>query len=210
MKLFYTLCLFVTITTLSMTTSARNIEEYQIDRSHAHFGFEVGHFGYSRVMGRFNDLRGTLMINDDNLELSTVALTIESASIDTNHAKRDEHLRDEDFFNVKKFPKITFKSQKIEMLGKQNGRIQGELTMLGVTKPVVLDFELKKAAPFPLPGYHNVHTRGFHASGSIKRSAFGMDIYLPGDAISDDVVLDIKFDAVKCVGEAAKAPSCTY
>ncbi|MCF6325519.1 MAG: YceI family protein [Gammaproteobacteria bacterium] len=200
----------MTLISTSMLVSASEVEEYQVDRSHAHFGFEIEHFGYSRVVGRFNDLNGKLMIDDANLERSTITLSIESASIDTNHARRDEILRGEDFFDVEKFPQISFKSRQIKMSDEKSGQIQGDLTLLGVTRPVTFDFKLKKVAPFPLPGYHNVLTRGFHVSGSIKRSQFGMDIFLAGGAIGDEVVIDIKFDAVKCVGEATKAPSCRF
>jgi polyisoprenoid-binding protein YceI len=183
--------------------------EFQIDRTHSYIGFDVHHFGYSRTIGRFDDYAGIIMIDDKDPAASSAEVTIKAASIDTNHKMRDDHLRSADFFDVAKFPTMTFKSTSIKMMDEKRGQITGQFTMLGVTKPVALDFEWTKDAPFPNPAYFGIRTVGFQAEGKIKRTDFGMTSFV-GDPIGDEVSISIYFDAIHCAGEAAKAPACSY
>lgn len=178
----------------------------KLDRSHIYVGFQVTHLGYSTVHGRFNDTAGEIVFDKDKPEASSVAVTIHAKSIDTNSEARDKHLRTADFFDAEKFPTLTFKSTRIEKTGDNAAKITGDLTMLGVTKPVTLDVKFVRMAEHPSPAYKKALTAGFSARGKVKRSEFGMTKFVPflGDDI--DVVLDV--EAVRCEGEAAEAPSC--
>ncbi len=193
----------------SSTLASAEPTTFQLDKSHQFIGFEIGHFGYSKTIGRFNDVDGTFVIDEADPAKSEVDFTIQTASIDTQHEKRDGHLKSADFFDVEKFPTITFKSTAVELTGDNKGKITGDMTMLGETKPVTLDFVMVQDAPFPLPNYKNVRTLGFMAEGEIKRSDWGLDTFV-GVPISDEVRLILNFDAVLCEGEAAEAPSCTF
>ena len=165
---------------------------YKIDPSHLSVAFIVNHLGFANLIGRFNTAAGDVSFDKDAVEKSAVTVTIDTASVDTNHAKRDEHLRSPDFFNVKEFPKMTFKSTKIEKTGDNAGKLHGELTMLGVTKPVVLDVTFNKDGVSPTSKQETV---GFSARGTVKRTDFGMKYGAPN--ISDEIHLLIEAEAVK-------------
>jgi len=165
---------------------------YKIDPAHTAVAFIVNHVGFSNVIGRFNTVGGEVSFDKDAVEKSTVTVTIDTTSVDTNHAKRDEHLRSPDFFNAKEFPKMTFKSTKIEKTGDKTGKLHGDLTMLGVTKPVVLDVTFNKDGVSPAS---KLETAGFSARGTVKRTEFGMKYGAP--AIGDDIQLLIEVEAVK-------------
>src|SRR4051812_8387252 len=110
---------------------------WNIDASHSHATFAVRHMVVSTVKGKFNVLRGTLNLDQANPASSWIEAEVDAASIDTNEAKRDDHLRSADFFDTEKYPKITFKSTKVEPAGANEYKVTGDLTMHGVTKPVV-------------------------------------------------------------------------
>lgn len=165
---------------------------YKIDPAHTAVAFIVNHVGFSNVIGRFNTVGGDISFDKDAVEKSTVSVTIDTTSVDTNHAKRDDHLRSPDFFNAKEFPKMTFKSTKIEKTGDKTGKLHGDLTMLGVTKPVVLDVTFNKDGVSPAS---KLETAGFSARGTVKRTEFGMKYGAP--AIGDDIQLLIEIEAVK-------------
>ena len=165
---------------------------YKIDPAHTAVAFIVNHVGFSNVIGRFNTVGGDVTFDKDAVEKSVVNVTIDTTSVDTNHANRDEHLRSPDFFNAKEFPKMTFKSTKIEKTGDKTGKLHGDLTMLGVTKPVVLDIAFNKDGVSPAS---KLETAGFSARGTVKRTEFGMKYGAP--AIGDDIQLLIEVEAVK-------------
>ncbi|SMF22025.1 Polyisoprenoid-binding protein YceI [Azospirillum oryzae] len=165
---------------------------YKIDPAHTAVVFIVNHVGFSNVIGRFDTVGGDVTFDKDAVEKSVVNVTIDTTSVDTNHAKRDEHLRSPDFFNAKEFPKMTFKSTKIEKTGDKTGKLHGDLTMLGVTKPVVLDVTFNKDGVSPAS---KMETAGFSARGTVKRTEFGMKYGAP--AIGDDIQLLIEVEAVK-------------
>jgi polyisoprenoid-binding protein YceI len=205
MRLVKSLFLAAGLAFAALPASAESVK-LKLDRSHIYVGFQVAHLGYSTVHGRFNDAAGEIVFDKDKPEASSVAVTIQAKSIDTNFEARDKHLRTADFFDVEKFPTLTFKSTRIEKTGDNTAKITGDLTMLGVTKPVTLDVKFVRMAEHPSPPYKKALTAGFSARGKVKRSEFGMTKFVPflGDDI--DVVLDV--EAVRCEGEAAEAPSC--
>lgn len=165
---------------------------YKIDPAHTSVAFIVNHLGFSNLIGRFNKVSGDLSFDAADVAKSKLAVTIDAASIDTNHAKRDEHLRSPDFFNVKEFPQLTFKSVKIEKTGEKTGALTGDFTMLGVTKPVTLAVTFNKAGVSPAT---KLETAGFSARGVVKRTDFGMKYGAP--YIGEDIELLIETEATK-------------
>ncbi len=165
---------------------------YKLDPAHTAVVFVVDHLGFSNAIGRFNTVAGDVAFDKDAVQNNSVTVVIDTASVDTNHAKRDEHLKSPDFFNVKEFPKLTFKSTKVEKTGDKTGKLHGELTLLGVTKPVVLDVTFNKDGVSPASKQETV---GFSARGKIKRTDFGMKYGAPN--IGDEIELIIEAEAVK-------------
>ncbi|NUB28831.1 YceI family protein [Azospirillum brasilense] len=176
---------------LPLTAQAAPVA-YKLDPAHTAVVFIVDHLGFSKAVGSFNTVAGELAFDKDAADKSSLSVTIDTASIDTNHAKRDEHLKSPDFFNAKEFPKMTFKSTKIEKTGDKTGKLHGDLTLLGVTKPVVLDVSFNKDGVSPAS---KMDTVGFSARGTIKRSDFGMKYGVPN--IGDDIQIIIESEAVK-------------
>lgn len=164
---------------------------YKVDAAHSGAFFEVGHLGgVSRFMGRFNDITGDLVV--DAPEKSKITVTIKTDSIDSNHEGLDKHLKSPDFFNAVQFPTMTFTSTAVKLDGNGAGTIAGNLTLRGVTKPVT--FQLKQVgAGKGMKGEQRV---GYVASGTIKRTEFGMNYGVPG-AATDEVDLRINIEGVK-------------
>lgn len=162
-------------------------DNYKLDDAHMSFYFKVNHMGFSETMGRFNKGEGTFTIDGDK---SSFSISLDAASIDTGVEKRDDHLRGPDFFNVKQFPKLTFKSTSATATG-DTLSVPGELTIHGVTKTVT--FELRKIGQGPGPGGKN--RIGFSTDHVIKRSDFGMDKMLP--AVGDEITLMISFEGIQ-------------
>jgi polyisoprenoid-binding protein YceI len=175
------------------TASAGASEKYQLDPTHASVLFGVSHLGFSKTFGRFNTIEGVFNLDQGSPENSTVEVTIDAASLDTNHAGRDEHLRGKDFFNVTEFPKLTYKSTSVKLTGEKTAVVTGDLTMHGVTKPVPLEVTLVNQGPNPMDKSKIV--AGFSARGALKRSDFGMGYAAP--VLGDDVEIIIEVDAIK-------------
>lgn len=160
---------------------------YAIDPAHSNVSFSVNHMGYANIVGRFNEFSGSINIAEKGK--SQLAVAIKTASVDSNHEKRDEHLRSPDFFNAKQFPEITFTSPL--SLSSDGKTLSGEIEILGVKKPVTLSLEKGNEAKDPW-GLYRI---GYTASTSIKRSDFGMDFMAGG--IGDDVAINLQIEAVK-------------
>ncbi|MDJ0894221.1 MAG: YceI family protein [Alphaproteobacteria bacterium] len=167
-------------------------DPFVFDKSHANIAFSLSHLGFSTAHGRFGEFDGEARLDLDDPANSQLEVTIETASVDTFFAKRDEHLRSADFFNVTAHPTMTFKSTKVERTGENKARMVGDLTLLGVTKPVALDVTLNAFKENPI---NNKMTAGFTATGSLKRSEFGMTAYVP--AVGDTVALRIDMEMQK-------------
>lgn len=169
---------------------------WQIDASHSRVGFAVKHMMVSTVKGQFNTFSGTVNIDEANPANSWVEAEIDAASIDTRDAGRDGHLRTADFLDVEKFPKITFKSTKVESTGGSEYNVTGDLTLHGVTKPVVLKAEYSGTIKDP----YGLKRAGFEAHTKISRKEFGIAmnplLETGGAVISDEVKIDLDLEAV--------------
>ena len=152
------------------------------------------------MVGQFPEFSGALVFDAQNPGSGSVEITIMTASVDTDHDKRDDHLRSPDFFNAAEFPEMTFKSTSIEstsieITGEKTGKITGDMTLLGVTKPVTIDVTFNKVAPHPLPQYDGVLIAGFSGRGSLKRSDFGMKTFTP--ALGDEIEIWLEIESHK-------------
>ncbi|WP_028456150.1 YceI family protein [Chitinilyticum litopenaei] len=164
---------------------------YTIDQSHTYPQFTVDHLGFSTQHGRFNKTSGAIVL-DQAAKTGSVDISIDTASIDTGWAKRDEHLKSEDFFNVAKFPAMTFKSKNLKFAGDKLVSVSGDFTLLGVTKPLTLN-----VSTFKCVDSHPMAKKpwcGADATATIKRSEFGMNTYVP--AVGDEVKLTIQIEAM--------------
>jgi polyisoprenoid-binding protein YceI len=162
---------------------------FTIDSTHTFPSFEISHVGFSTQRGRFNSTQGTISVDMQN-HTGTIDITIDANTIDTGLDKLEEKLRGEKFFNVAKFPTITFKSSSLVFNGDDLVAVDGELTMLGVTKAVHLAITSFKC------GIHPASFRkvcGVDAETTIKRSEFGMTYGIP--AVGDDVKLLLQVEA---------------
>lgn len=164
---------------------------YKLDPAHSGAFFEIGHAGgISRFMGRFNDMAGDLVV--DTPEKSKITVTIKTDSVDTNHEGLNKHLKSPDFFNAVQFPTLTFTSTAVKLDANGEGSIAGNLNLHGVTKPVTL--KLKHIGTGK--GMKGEQRVGYVATGTIKRTDFGMTYGVPG-AATDEVDLKINIEAIK-------------
>jgi polyisoprenoid-binding protein YceI len=168
-------------------------DTYKIDTAHSQSAFAVKHLLISTVRGDFNKTEGSVVVDDADLTKSSVQASIDVASVDTRDEKRDGHLKSPDFFDAAKFPKITFKSTKVEKAGAGALRVTGDLTIHGVTKPVVLAVS-GPTAEVKDP-YGNTR-RGISASTKINRKDFGVS-YGPDAIVSDEVTITIDAELLK-------------
>ena len=174
---------------LAAATAGQAAESYAVDPVHSSVSFGISHAGISNIHGRFNDFSGTFVIDKDDASKSSFALDIKVESVDTNNAKRDEHLRAPDYFNVKQFPSLTFKSTKVKATD-AGYEVTGDLTLHGVTKSVSLTLQGgHKVVEFQGPRI------GVTSAVTIKRSEFGMTTEL--GALGDDVHIIVGLEAAK-------------
>jgi len=164
---------------------------YKTDQRHTNVLWSVNHFGFSNYYARFRNIDATLELDAADIAKSTLSVTIDPKTIDTNYPAEPNpfnvEIASDMFLNADEFPQITFTSTAIEITGEKTGQITGDLTIRGVTKPVTLDVTLNNAGPHP---FTQAPMIGFSATGSFKRSEFGVDALV--GPIGDDVGLIIE------------------
>ena len=164
---------------------------YSIDPAHTYVSFAINHLGFSTMRGKFNKQSGSLQY-DYATQKASVTIEIAADSIDTGHRKRDAHLQSPDFLNAVEYPTISFESTDSKWNGINLSSITGNLTILGVSKPVTLQVITIKCGPNP---FNKKETCGFDATASIKRTDFGVNYGVP--AIGEVLDLTIEVEAVK-------------
>lgn len=172
------------------SVSAHAVEKYTIDPFHTYPNFEIDHLGFSIMHGRFGKTEGSLTI-DWAKNTGSVDITIDAASIDTGMKKRDDHLRSPDFINAAEFPEITYKSTKVVINADKSAKVEGDLTLMGVSKPVTLTVKRINCGDHPMQ--KGTYVCGLNAEGMIKRSDFGVTYALP--AVGDEMKLNIEVEA---------------
>ncbi len=186
------------------TPSTRNVNgitlptagTFVLDKSHTQVGFAARHLWVSMVRGRFPDYEGKVVVAADPAE-SSVEVVIQAASIDTNDANRDNHVRTNDFLAVEEYPTLAFRSTKVELDPRGTWKVHGDLTVRGVTRPIVLDVEFEGVIQDPWGNQR----LGFTASGEIDRNEFGVSfnaaLETGGFVVSPKVKLEIEAEAVR-------------
>jgi polyisoprenoid-binding protein YceI len=168
---------------------------YSIDTVHSNVGFKVRHL-VSKTGGEFTEFDGTIIADFENLGASSVEITIQASSIDTENEKRDEHLRSADFFDVEKYPEITFKSSKITKIDGDSYAVTGTLTMHGVSKEITLSVDF--LGEITAMGGTRA---GYELNTSINRKDFGISwnraLDAGGFVLGDDVEVDINLEVIK-------------
>ena len=166
-------------------------ETYVVDGSHTFPRFSYSHLGFSTQLSRFNKTTGKVVF-DKAAKTGSVDIEIDAKSVDTGSTLFNEHIQGEDFLDTAKFPTATFKSTKVLFKGDKPAKIQGELTIKGVTKPVVLTVTSFQAMPHPMQKKDAI---GANATTTIKRSEFNAGKYAPH--VGDEVRIDIAIEAIK-------------
>lgn len=197
--MFKRIALAAALAGLAATASAAPVS-YRIDPAHTQVTATWNHFGFSNPFANFGQADGTIVYDADNVAASSVKVTLPLAGLDTTVPKLDEHLRSADFFDAAKYPVITFSSTKVEPAGDRRLRVTGDLTVHGVTRPVVLDVTLNGAGMHPM---RKVPAIGFDATATLKRSDFGVAAYVPN--VSDEIRIRITTEAAAHTDERAKA-----
>ena len=182
------------------TAAAAEPAPFRIDRGHSLVGFNIRHF-FSRVSGRFKEFNGTVVFDEKDLAASSVEVTIQTASINTENERRDGDLRGANFFLADSFPTITFKSTKVVPGADKSFLIYGDLNMRGVTRPVTLEATLLGMGQVGMAGRPPRTIAGFEAKGSIDRKDYGIVwnqvLDQGGTMLGDDVALTLTVEASK-------------
>ena len=174
-----------------LAVSTAQAAPYKVDEAHSMAIFRASHLGISHTYGRFNELSGSFEWDASRPEAASLSVTIQASSIDTNHEKRDQHLRNPDFFNAAQFPVITFVSSSFTP--RQDGiyTVTGTLTLHGVSKEITVDLHTVGEGTDPWGGYR----AGFHTTFTINRVDYGMD-YMT-DGVPSDVGLIISLEGIR-------------
>jgi polyisoprenoid-binding protein YceI len=197
------LALAVLLASAVLAAPALATDVYTIDKNHSDVSFQIRHF-VSKVRGRFSDFEGTIQIDPSRPEASSVALTIRTASVDTNQPKRDDDLRSENFFDASKYPEITFQSTKIEPAGRDRYSVTGKLTMHGVSREVTLPVAFLGFMKDP----RGNERAGFELATTLNRLDYDIRwnraLEGGGALLGDDVDVTVNLETVK---KAAEAPA---
>lgn len=163
---------------------------YDLDPHHTQVRFGWTHFGFSHMTGRFDQVQAKFQFDPQAPANSSITVDIPIAGIDTGVPALDEHLKSADFFDAAQYPTATFRSTKVESVGPKALKVTGDLTLHGVTRPVVLDVTINQVGPYPMGGRPSA---GFDASTTLKRSDWGIKAYVPN--VSDEITLSISTEA---------------
>lgn len=196
------LCALALCTLFAVNSSPATAAEYAIDIEgmHASIEFRIKHLGYSWLVGRFNDFDGSFNYNSEQPERSSVQVNINPASIDSNHAVRDKHLRGEDFLYVDKYPQASFSSTRVEASDADKLTIIGDLTLRGVTREVRIDAHKVGAGPDPWGGFR----MGFSGSTTLVLKDFGIEKYLGPSSTAVELLLQV--EGVKQAAQKSRKP----
>ena len=176
---------------------------WQLDPGHTYIGFTGRHLIVATVRGEFEQFSGTVEFNEEDITRSKVDIQIEAASVTTRNTQRDEHFRSADFFDVKRYPYITFKSKRVIMQDARHGQLVSDLTIRNITREVVLEGEYSGVSQTPW----NTYSAGFSLRGKVNRKEWGMkwNMVLAGGglAASDEITLTIDLELTKPVEAVA-------
>ena len=196
--------LFLSLATVSLLPAMASATEYKVDPAHTNVSFVAPHMMISKVKGRFDKVDGSFQFDEKTMKLENVNVTVKADSINTNEADRDKHMRSPDFFDVAKYPDITFKGGKVTYdKDKKPEKIEGDLTIKGVTKKVTLDIDYNGSTKDPWGN----QVVAFELEGKVNRKDFGLNwnkaMDRGGVVVGDDIKIEIDGEA-KTVAAAPK------
>ncbi|VWX55686.1 Protein YceI [Burkholderiales bacterium 8X] len=165
---------------------------YELDPDHISVGFLVDHLGYAKVLGMFRAVRGSYSFDEATGALGEVRIEIDTQSVFSNHAKRDQHLKSADFLNSAEYPRMVFTATSGKRTGERTFDIAGQLELLGRSQPLTLQATWNKSGTSPLD---KSYVMGVSARGSFKRSSYGMNYAVSNGWVGDEVPLMIEFEA---------------
>ncbi len=165
-------------------------ETYVLDKSHAFVTFTADHLGFSAVHGQFRDFDADIQLDPSNVEAARVRFTIRTASVDTYNRARDDHLRSAAFFDVENFPEMNFTSTEIRPTGADTAEVTGDLTIIGVTRPITLEAKLNQIGPSPF--FPDITVVGFTVTGVIDRTEYGMNFGAPAIGVEIPIRIDLE------------------
>ena len=183
--------LFLAVLTLS---AFGVLSTWKSDKPHSRLGFTITHLGISDISGSFKNFDVTVNSSKDDFSDATFELTAEVGSINTDVEMRDNHLKSADFFEVEKYPTMTFKSTSLKNVGKNKFKLSGDLTLHGVTKPVTMDLLYRGTVENQMS---KAPTAGFQLTGTLKRSDFGIGPKFPAPMLSDEVQIKADGEFIK-------------
>jgi polyisoprenoid-binding protein YceI len=190
LKAFFTLA---TLATLSVAFKFTESSAWTVDKSHAKLGFTVSHLMVSDVEGWFKTFDANITATNEDFSDAVVEMTADVATINTEDENRDKHLKTADFFDVPKFPTLTFKSSSFKKVDALNYKVKGNLTMHGITKPI----ELNATAKIGTNPMSKKTIAGFKITGLINRNDFGLGVAIPGAIVGEDVSIVANVEFVK-------------
>ncbi|MFE8072193.1 YceI family protein [Marinobacteraceae bacterium S3BR75-40.1] len=176
------------VSSLALAENPSGTYAFDTKGQHQFIIFRISHLGFSQLYGEFTDFDGQFTYDADSPEQSSVEVTIQTASVESNHAERDKHLRSDDFLYVDEYPTATFKSTSIDMTGDGKARVTGDFTLRGVTREVVLDMEQVGHGADPWGGYR----MGFKGMTTLKLADFGITKDLGPTAKTVDIILSME------------------
>jgi polyisoprenoid-binding protein YceI len=202
------LCFIASLIVLILATASPSlaaVKQWRVDPAHSYVGFKVHHMMVNWIRGRFNDVDGKVWYDPADPSSTKVEVEIDAASINTQNERRDDHLRNEDFFYVEKYPKLRFVSKSVKGNTQTGFQLVGDLTMRGVTKEVTLDV---KGLQRVISNGKGGERMGLNAVGKVNRNEFGLTWVEPvlggGVNVADEVILEIDAELIWSAPEAAK------
>lgn len=168
---------------------------YRIDPEHFSIAFLVEHVGYAKMIGQFTQASGEFVYDERTRQLRSGSVEVRAASVSTHHDKRDEHVRNSDFLAADKYPVVRFVAREFRPVGDSQGKLRGDLTLLGQTHPIELDVRLNKAGTYPFG--HGRYTLGISARTTLQRSRWGMTYGVANRMVGDDVELLFELEALR-------------
>ncbi len=188
------LCMFILLASPCMALAQDRVtgrESYHFDKAHTNIMWFVSHIGFSSSMGQFMDYDGQIILDFDQPELSSVRITINTASLMTGSEKFDAKIKSAEFLDVEKYPTATFISKKVTLLEDNQAKVEGDFTLHGQTRPLTLKVRLNKRA---MDIQQNIMRTGYSVKTTFRRSRWGMGHYLP--FIGDNVIIRIEAEAL--------------
>lgn len=178
---------------LAASSSFAQTSTWNIDPAHSEIEFSVRHMSVSTIRGKFSGLKGAISVDDSDIGKSSVSVTIDANTVDTGVAMRDRDLKSANYFDVAQFPTASFTSTKVSG-DKQHLTVTGNLTLHGITRPVVLDVD---GPTGPVPGMDHKPHAGYTATTTINRKDFGVGAKTPDSVVSDQIKLNIDLEVAK-------------